>query len=56
VKKGEEIRERRKKKEMKRKVKGAWGNEKEREKGGNEKMLGGEMRLSSWPRLFDARC
>jgi hypothetical protein len=32
VKKGEEIRERRKKKEMKRKVKGAWGNEKERER------------------------
>jgi hypothetical protein len=42
VKKGEEIRERRKKKEMKRKVKGAWGNEKERERR-NEKIKGGEM-------------
>jgi hypothetical protein len=45
VKKGEEIRERRKKKEMKRKVKGVWprGEMKKIKKGGNEKMLGGEM-------------
>jgi hypothetical protein len=46
---------------MKRKVKGR-GEMKMREEGGNDgrgnakEKREGEIRISSWPRLFDARC